>query len=156
MRRTGQLATGGAAAGAVLGAGQVIRDNAEAWRAVHATVPTVLVQTAAGGAIGALFVGAVVFYWGSRRGVRTLGPAPGRRARPAEVVAPRAALGVRHGFILVFALALLAGGAVILRACLAHPTVYGLVRVGFGAVFLMGLGGYLIWDDFVAPVVRRR
>ncbi len=157
MRRTWAMAAIGAAVGAVLGAGQVIRDNAGTWQAVHATVPTVLVQTAAGGVIGALFVGAVVFYWGSRRVVRTLGPAPGRRAgaRPAEVVAPRAALGVRHGFILVFALALLAGGAVILRACLAHPTVYGLVRGGFGAVFLMGLGGYLIWDDFVAPVVRR-
>jgi hypothetical protein len=72
------------------------------------------------------------------------------------VVAPPPVFGVRHGFILVFALALLAGGGVILQACLAHPTVYGLVRGGFGAVFLMGLGGYLVWDDFVAPFVRRR
>jgi hypothetical protein len=152
------MAAFGAAVGALLGAGQVIRDNAGTWQAVHATMPTVVVQTAAGGLIGGLFVGAVAVYGGSRRVVRTLAPVAARptRVRPAQVAAPRPALGLRHGFILVFALALLAAGGVILRACLTHPTLYGLVRGGFGAVFLLGLGGYLVWDDFVAPFVRAR
>jgi hypothetical protein len=76
----------------VLGAGQVIRDNAAMWRAVHATVPTVVVQTAAGSVIGGVCLGALVFYWVARRGIRTMPPA----ARRAEGLAPPAAFGVRQ------------------------------------------------------------
>jgi hypothetical protein len=152
------MAAIGAAVGAVLGAGQVIRDNAGTWQAVHATVPTVAVQTAAGGVIGGLVAGLAVAYWASLGGRVTPGPvaATSVETRPAAVVTPRAGLGVRQVFVLAFGVGLMAVGGVILRACLGHPTIYGVLRGGFMAVFFVGLGGYLVWDDFVAPLVRRR
>ncbi len=57
----------------------------------------------------------------------------------------------RRLLLLIFALALMAIGGFIFSLCLKHPTVIGMLRFGFGAAFFIGLGGFLIWDDFIAP-----
>ncbi len=157
MRRNGTLALMGAACGAGLGAMQVVRDNAAQWDAVRATLATEAVQVLAGALLGGAFVGALVFYWAARRRAGGIGPrATGEpMAVAASPVGPRV-YGMRQVFILMFGLGLLAVGGVVLLACMRHPTVYGLLRGAFGALFLMALGGYLIWDDFVAPSMRRQ
>ena len=135
-----------AAAGCCLGAWQVVRENQAGWSAEHATPVTIIIQSGAGALIGGAFAAGIMAYLLSRRRPtrRVAAPPPSRPARPR----PSA---IRHGVILLFAIALLAVGAIVLLACLKHPTVYGVLRGGFGAAFLMALGGYLIWDDFIAP-----
>ncbi len=163
MPRNWTLPLLGVAAGSLMGAVQVVRENAATWDAVHATPVTIVLQTAAGALVGGAFIGAAALYWSMRQGPARAKLAPQRvragspdwavprerRAAPADI-----RYGVRHVFVMLFGLGLLAAGGVILLACLRHPTVYGLARGGFGAVFLLGLGGYLLWDDFVAPHLR--
>ena len=151
-----QLIAVAAAAGAGLGTLQVVRENQATWDAVHATLPTVLVQTAAGALIGGAFVGAVMYYLTARRGqpVRRNSGAP--RIVPVDAGMSRPDYSIRHVFVFLFGAGLLAAGGLVVLACLRHPTVYGILRGGAGAVFLMGLGAYLLWEDFVAPHVTRR
>jgi hypothetical protein len=154
------MGAAGAGIGLCLGAFQTVQENSAAWDAEHATVATMVIQVAAGALIGGVFIGLLTLYWARRlRPSANLTAAARQRPRPApdrpNIPAAPIKYGPRHGLILLFALALLVGGAVILRACLMHPTVYGLLRGGCGAIFLMGLGGYLIWDDFIAPKLGR-
>ncbi len=161
MRRFRTMGAAGAGIGLCLGAFQVVHENSGDWNAEHATVATMVIQIAAGALIGGAFLGLLMLYWGRRLGASanpTTAMRQRQRSTPNRPSIPATPIkyGPRHALILVFALALLVGGAVILRVCLAHPTVYGLLRGGCGALFLIGLGGYLIWDDFVAPKLGRQ
>ena len=145
-----------AAAGCCLGAYQVVRENHDQWDAVHASLVTIIVQTGAGALIGGVFAGVAMFYLrsrllpGRRRPLHGTPAQPSHRSRSAEPVRP-APNTVRHVLIILFAGGLLTAGGIVVLACLRHPSIYGLLRAGFGGVFLMGLGAFLIWDDFVAP-----
>jgi hypothetical protein len=158
MRSVWTTSAAGAGVGLCLGVFQVVRENNAAWMAEHATPATIIVQTAAGAMLGGVFVGALMLYWSMRRHPaaarpRSGGLRPGGSTLPGHPARPRQPIkyGVRHVLILLFATALIGAGAFVLSACLAHPSVYGLLRGGFGAVFMIGLGGFLIWDDFIAP-----
>ena len=164
MWRLWRTALIAAVAGGCLGAWQVVRENRVEWDAVHATLGTIIVQTGAGALIGGVFVATILVYLVSRR------PTSGRVARHVDwagahgpVRPPMAGPArdpsmIRHALILVFALGLVTCGGIVAVAVLRHPGVYAVLRGGAGAAFLIGLGLYLVWDDFVAPrmAVRAR
>lgn len=61
---------------------------------------------------------------------------------------------MRRILLLLFAVVLIASGVYLMLSSAAHLSIYGLARgIGPGAI-LAGLGGYLIWDDFLAPLLR--
>jgi len=62
---------------------------------------------------------------------------------------------MRKGLLLLFATGLLAAGAYVLSLCLAHPSIYNILRTGFGAAFLLAMGGFLLWDDFIRPFASK-
>lgn len=55
---------------------------------------------------------------------------------------------MRRLLLFLFSIGLLGAGVYVLSICLRHPTIYGMLRIGFGAMFLIALGGFLLWDDF--------
>ena len=62
---------------------------------------------------------------------------------------------LRRVLLFLFASASLCGGAYLLFLCLEHPSPYGILRgAGMAAIFI-GLGGYLLWDDFIKPRVSQ-
>ncbi len=62
---------------------------------------------------------------------------------------------MRKILLFLFATGLLAAGAYVLSLCLAHPSIYNILRTGFGAAFLLAMGGYLLWDDFIRPFTTK-
>ena len=60
--------------------------------------------------------------------------------------------------ILLFAVAtgLIFGGSYLIFLSLEHPNIYVILRFGLGALFLVGLGSYVVWDDFIKPLLDRR
>ena len=124
----------GSAAGFVLGAIQVVRENAATWGAVHATPATIMLQTVAGALLGAAFIGAATAYLFMRRGpakaAAAARPLRTTRAGP-EIPREGARSGARQVVIMIFALALLALGSLVLVACVTwrHPTVYLLLDI---------------------------
>ncbi|HZB92340.1 MAG TPA: hypothetical protein VE397_12915, partial [Stellaceae bacterium] len=65
-------------------------------------------------------------------------------SKPMKVV-------LRRILLFLFASASLCGGGYLLFLCLEHPSIYGMLRGGGMAAIFMGLGGYLLWDDFISP-----
>jgi arginine exporter protein ArgO len=63
---------------------------------------------------------------------------------------------IRKAILFLFSIALICAGAYVFSLFLRHPSLATLFRVGFGAVFLMALGAYLLWDDFLQPMIRQR
>lgn len=61
----------------------------------------------------------------------------------------------RRILLFLFAGALIVAGLYVFSLAISHPTFYGVVRLGGGALIMAGLGGFLIWDDFVKPFVKR-
>ncbi len=162
MRRVGRNAAIAAAAGCCLGALQVVRENRGEWDAVHATLLTIVIQIGAGALVGGAFLAVIMVTLLSRRrpGGLVARPAALDRAqapvRAAGAARARAPSPVRHVLILVFAVALVACGGAVGLAVLRHPSPYALLRGGAGGALLVGLGVYLIWDDFVAPRMAGR
>jgi hypothetical protein len=62
---------------------------------------------------------------------------------------------LRKTVLLVFAASLLGAGAYLFYRLCLHPSA-GVLRFGFGAIFLIAFGGFLIWDDFIMPHVRNQ
>jgi hypothetical protein len=58
---------------------------------------------------------------------------------------------MRRIFLLLFAGGLIVCGTYFLLLCLQNPTVYGMLRGGIPCMFWIGLGCFLIWDDFLRP-----
>jgi hypothetical protein len=58
---------------------------------------------------------------------------------------------LRRTVLFLFASALLGAGGYLLFVSLEHPNIYSLLRAGGIAVVLIGLGSYLVWDDFIRP-----
>ncbi len=58
---------------------------------------------------------------------------------------------MRRVFLLLFSGGLIVGGTYFLLLCLQTPTIYGMLRGGVPCIFWIGLGGFLIWDDFLRP-----
>jgi hypothetical protein len=56
---------------------------------------------------------------------------------------------VRKILLLLFSIGLIGAGAYVLALCLAHPNFYTLLRGAFGAIFLIAMGVFLLWDDFL-------
>jgi hypothetical protein len=63
---------------------------------------------------------------------------------------------MRRILLFVFSIGVLSGGAYVLSLCFIHPTIYGIARGVLGAGFLMFVGGYLLWEDFIKPLLGRR
>ena len=63
---------------------------------------------------------------------------------------------MRKALLFIFAIALLAGGAYLLAISLMHPNFYSVVRGAGIAVIFIGLGAYLLWDDFIGRPNRGR
>jgi hypothetical protein len=64
-------------------------------------------------------------------------------------------IAVRRILLFLFASALLCAGGYLLFVCLEHPSFYGMLRAGGVAIVFVGLGGYLLWDDFISPRLQR-
>jgi hypothetical protein len=58
---------------------------------------------------------------------------------------------LRRALLFLFASASLCGGGYLFFRCLEHPSIYGMLRGGGIATILIGLGGYMLWDDFLRP-----
>jgi hypothetical protein len=58
---------------------------------------------------------------------------------------------MRRVLLLAFSLLMVIGGAYFLIVSLQHPTPYGMLRATLPAVFWIGLGAFLLWDDFLRP-----
>ena len=63
---------------------------------------------------------------------------------------------MRKLLLLILAIALIAGGLYLLAASMAHPNVYSVLRGAGVAVVFIGLGAYLLWDDFVRGRFRKQ
>ena len=63
---------------------------------------------------------------------------------------------VRRILLLLFSLGLIGAGADIFALCLVHPNYYTLLRGAFGAIFLVALGVFLLWDDFLRHFTSSR
>jgi len=53
--------------------------------------------------------------------------------------------------LLLFAGGLIVGSIYFLLLCVQYPTIYGMWRGGVPSLFWVGLGCFLIWDDFLRP-----
>ena len=62
---------------------------------------------------------------------------------------------MRKALVFIVAIGLLAGGAYLLAISLAHPTFYSVLRGAGIAVVFLGLGAYLLWDDFIVHRIRK-
>jgi hypothetical protein len=60
---------------------------------------------------------------------------------------------LRKVLLFLFASTSMCGGGYLLFRCLEHPSIYGVLRGGGIATIFIGLGGYLLWDDFISPRV---
>jgi hypothetical protein len=63
---------------------------------------------------------------------------------------------MKRVLLLAFAMALICAGVYMLMSTVAHPSLFGIARGGFGAVVWIGLGGFLLWDDFLKPLAVKR
>jgi hypothetical protein len=63
---------------------------------------------------------------------------------------------MKRVLLLAFAMALICAGIYMLMSTVSHPSLFGIARGGFGAVVWIGLGGFLLWDDFLKPFAVRR
>jgi hypothetical protein len=63
---------------------------------------------------------------------------------------------IRRTVLFLFASGLLGGGGYLLFLSLTHPTFYSILRGAVMAAFFMGLGGYLLWEDFIKPSMVKR
>jgi hypothetical protein len=155
-----------AALGCLVGGYQAVQEDGPGWAAEHATAATRLAEILGGGMVGAALAALAAAYWislgggASRRAAirptRRTPPAAPVRTDPVPSPARAGRLHARHGMILLFAVCLLTGGVVILVASLAHPNVYGILRGGAVGAFLIGLGGFLLWDDLIVKLLRHK
>jgi hypothetical protein len=58
--------------------------------------------------------------------------------------------------LFAFSITLVCAGVYALISVVLYPSVYGVARGGFAALVWLGLGGFLLWDDFLKPYAVRR
>jgi hypothetical protein len=73
------------------------------------------------------------------------------RTTPEKLASKPMKIVFRRILLFLFAGASLCAGGYLIFLCFEHPSIYGVLRGGGVAVIFIGLGGYLLWDDFIKP-----